>query len=327
LHEYTILDVRTPLEFEKGHIPGAFNIPLLSNEERVLVGTCFKQQSRQAAIKLGFQLVGGKWTEFIEQAEALCAQKPLLVHCWRGGMRSGSMAWAFDMYGLPVHTLVGGYKAYRSTVLDSFQRKFNLQILSGKTGSGKTLILEQLRILGQQVIDLEGLAQHQGSSFGSKGYLVQPSQETFENSLHALLNSMDPAKPIWIESESIVIGKRVIPKSFFVQMEQAPTVDIQLPREVRLDYLTEEYGQLDKDFLQVAVEGIAKRLGPEQTRDTMLAIQENRMRDFIHLVLVYYDKQYEKAVQKRSPETVTSLAFETLNPVQIAQQLIQQINA
>lgn len=319
LHNYTLIDVRTPLEFSKGHIPGAYNIPLLTNEDRVLVGTSYKQQGRQAAIKLGFELVGSKWKHFIEQAEALEEGKPFLVHCWRGGMRSGSMAWAFDLYGLHVETLIGGYKAYRNALPSSFEKTYNLRILSGKTGSGKTRILHALKQHGEQVLDLEDLAQHQGSSFGSMGKLIQPSQEQFENDLHRELVQMDAEKPIWVESESILIGLRTIPKSFFQQMEHAKTIDLVIPREKRLDYLTADYGVLDKEFLKFAVLAISKRLGPEQTKEALLAIRENRMRDFVDWVLTYYDKLYQKSVEKREPTKVIQMPFEEIKVNEIAE--------
>lgn len=322
LDTYTIVDVRTPLEFDKGHIPHAHNIPLLSNEDRVLVGTCYKQQGRQPAIKLGFELVGSKWKQFMEHAEAIQQHKPLLVYCWRGGMRSGSMAWAFDLYGLNVETIIGGYKAYRHAVLQSFEQNYPLLMLSGKTGSGKTRILQALQQQGEQIIDLEDLAQHQGSSFGSKGILVQPSQEQFENNLHHQLGQLHNMQPIWVESESIVIGKRVIPKPFFQQMERATTIDLQLPRELRVDYLTNDYGVLDKSFLISAVVGISKRLGPEQTKEAILAIEENRMRDFVEWVLSYYDKRYQKAIEKRNPSTILRLSFENFDIPLITQTLL-----
>ena len=184
-----LADVRTPAEFAHGHVPGAFNLPLFSDEERVSIGTTYKQVGKEAAILLGFDLTGPKWSGFIKQALEMAPEKKIAVHCWRGGMRSGAMAWALDIYGFEVYQVEGGYKQYRRWVLDQFEATYALFILGGMTGSGKTRILHELRSLGQQVIDLEELAQHRGSSFGSMNKLVQPTQEQFENNLASELNN------------------------------------------------------------------------------------------------------------------------------------------
>ncbi|MES1159589.1 MAG: rhodanese-like domain-containing protein, partial [Bacteroidota bacterium] len=148
-----VADVRTPAEFEQGHIPGAFNLPLFSNEERVQVGTTYKQQSREAAILLGFDLAGPKWSGFIQQALQKAPSWKITLHCWRGGMRSGAMAWALDLYGFQVYLVEGGYRNYRRWVLRQFEKAWNLWVIGGLTGSGKTKMLHQLRDLGEQVLD------------------------------------------------------------------------------------------------------------------------------------------------------------------------------
>ena len=186
-----VLDVRTPAEFNQGHIPGAFNLPLFTNEERVLVGTTYKRTGREQAILLGFELTGPKWAGFIRQALDIAPQKKVVVHCWRGGMRSAAMAWALDLYGFDVTLLEGGYKSYRRWAHRQFETPVPLCIIGGMTGSGKTRILQQLRTLGQQVIDLEDLAQHQGSTYGTLNRLVQPTQEQFENNLAGQLSQLD----------------------------------------------------------------------------------------------------------------------------------------
>ena len=196
-----LADVRTPAEFEQGHIPGAHNIPIFSNEERVQVGTTYKQIGREQAILLGFDITGPKWSSFIQQALSIAPDKKIAIHCWRGGMRSGAMAWALNLYGFDVYLLEGGYKSYRRWALAQFEQAFNLIILGGLTGSGKTQILHAIKDAGEQMIDLEDLAQHQGSSYGSMGKLVQPSQEQFENDLAFQLSLMDNSKLIWLEDE------------------------------------------------------------------------------------------------------------------------------
>ena len=304
-----LIDVRTPLEYVQGHVPGAFNIPIFSNEERVQVGTTYKQQSREAAILLGFDLAGPKWSGFIRQALEIAPQKKVVVHCWRGGMRSAAMAWALGLYGFEVYTLQGGYKSYRRWALAQFEKPWNLTVLGGLTGSGKTKILHEMATMGEQVIDLEDLTQHQGSSFGTMNRLVQPTQEQFENNFAAELNKLDAARSIWVEDESRTIGKCIIPATFWKAMRDSRLIELCVPEEYRVASLVEEYGCLDKDFLAECTQRIWKRLGPLQTQHAVEAIHVNRMADFIRLLLVYYDKNYRKGMQKRKPEQI--FAFES----------------
>ncbi|WP_228450708.1 tRNA 2-selenouridine(34) synthase MnmH [Chryseolinea soli] len=275
-----LADVRTPAEFEHGHIPGAFNLPLFSNEERVLVGTTYKQVGKDAAILLGFDLTGPKWSGFIKQALERAPAKKIALHCWRGGMRSGAMAWALDLYGFEVYLVKGGYKHYRRWALDQFEAAYELFILGGMTGSGKTRILHELRALGQQVIDLEDLAQHQGSSYGSMNKFVQPTQEQFENHLASALNKCDKQRKIWVEDESSTIGRCMVPRAFWNQMAAAFLIDINVPATERMEALVQEYGSLDKDFLIACTERIRKRLGLDRAKLAVLAIKEDRMADF-----------------------------------------------
>ncbi|HET6253628.1 MAG TPA: tRNA 2-selenouridine(34) synthase MnmH [Puia sp.] len=294
-----VADVRTPAEFAHGHIPGAVNIPLFSNEERIAVGTTYKQHGREAAILLGFDLTGPKWSGFIRQALEFAPAKRIALHCWRGGMRSAAMAWALDLYGFEVFTIRGGYKSFRRWALRQWQRPWPLSVIGGMTGSGKTRILTRLRAAGEQTIDLEDLAQHLGSAYGSLNRLVQPTQEQFENNLAAQLAGFNPRQPIWIEDESQNIGKCIIPKPFWTQIRTATLFDLQVPPEDRVAALLEEYGGLDKDFLVESTERIGRRLGPEQAKSAILAIREDRMADFIRQVLVYYDKTYRKGLSTR----------------------------
>ncbi|TKB96344.1 tRNA 2-selenouridine(34) synthase MnmH [Pedobacter cryophilus] len=321
-----VVDVRTPLEFQQGHIPGALNIPIFTNEERVIVGTAYKQQGRQPAILLGFELTGPKWAEFIKEAEKLAPDKKIMVHCWRGGMRSGAMAWAFDLYGFEVYTLKGGYKTFRRSGIDAFSNNYPFTILSGSTGCAKTKTLQEMKALGEQVIDLEDLAQHQGSSFGSMGKMIQPSQEQFENLLGLELQRMDLSKPIWLEDESVTIGKRVIPKPIWEQMRKAPIIKMEIPKEERVNFLNEDYGSLDKDFLKESVLRIAKRLGPLETKLTLQAIDEGRMKDFINQVLVYYDKTYQKGLNNRAVLNLQTIGLEKINPKENAKAILKFID-
>lgn len=321
-----VADVRTPAEFEQGHIPGAHNIPLFSNDDRVKVGTTYKQQGREQAILLGFDLVGDKWSGFIKQALEIAPDKKIALHCWRGGMRSGAMAWAFNLYGFDVYLLEGGYKSYRRWALDKFGAQFNITILGGLTGSGKTKVLHHLKAADEQVIDLEDLAQHHGSAFGSMNSMVQPTQEQFENDLAKQLNRLDPQKPVWLEDESMTIGKRFIPNALFHQMREAHVTVLKIPSEARVGFLVEEYSKLDKEFLKACTEKIGKRLGPEQTKNAIGAIDENRMSDFIRIVLVYYDKTYRMGLSKRARENITEIECADTNAEVNARSILSHQN-
>ncbi len=317
-----LIDVRTPLEFAQGHVTGAFNIPLFSNEERVQVGTTYKQQSREAAILLGFDLTGGKWSGFIRQALAISPHKKVAVHCWRGGMRSSAMAWALGLYGFEVYVIAGGYKQYRRWALQQSGQQYRLLILGGMTGSGKTKILHQLKETANQVIDLEALAQHQGSAYGTMGKMVQPTQEQFENNFALELSKLDKQRPIWVEDESLTIGKCAIPKPFWNQMRSAALINLTVAVEDRIALSVVDYGGLDKDYLVECTERIHKRLGPEQTKQAIAAIRENRMADFVKLVLVYYDKTYRTGLAKRNTELVFNIETDKKDIDQIAQQVL-----
>ncbi len=305
--EIPLVDVRTPAEFAHGHIPGAFNIPLFSDEERVLVGTTYKQVGREQAILLGFDLTGPKWSDFIRQALLIAPDKKIAVHCWRGGMRSGAMAWALNLYGFEVFLIEGGYKSYRRWTHRLFAQRRSVRILGGMTGSGKTKLLHELRKMGEQVIDLEDLARHQGSSYGTMNSMIQPTQEQFENNLAEQLKDLNLSRPTWIEDENLNIGKLSIPRSFWEQMKNAALINLEIALDQRVRELVLDYGGLDKDFLVTCTERIRKRLGPVQTTQAVAAIRENRMADFIRLVLVYYDKTYRSSLQKRDASQIFTI--------------------
>jgi tRNA 2-selenouridine synthase len=318
-----IVDVRTPAEFAHGHIPGALNLPLFSNEERVQVGTTYKQTGREAAILLGFDLVGSKWSSFIRQALEFSPSKKIAVHCWRGGMRSEAMAWALNFYGFDVYVLKGGYKSYRRWILQQFEKNYQMRVIGGITGAGKTRMLQQLQAMGQPIIDLEALAQHQGSSYGSMNKMVQPTQEQFENNFGYLLSRFNSQDIIWVEDESISIGKRFIPKPFWDQMQEAVLFDLQVDPVHRLQNLVEEYGSLDKTFLTECTERIRKRLGFDQTKKAITAIQEGHMEDFIKVVIVYYDKTYKAGIAKRPPQNVVPVSLDCQNIADDAEKVLQ----
>ena len=304
-----IIDVRSPAEYEHAHIPGAVNLPLFDNDERAMIGTTYKKQSREAAIKAGLPLFGNKMLPMIETVESWMAAaqkenhltKPTLyVHCWRGGMRSAAVAWLLDLYGYKVIQLTGGYKAYRNWVLEQFTIAYPLKVLGGYTGSGKTEILHALQEKNYSVIDLEGLAHHKGSAFGAIGQLAQPSQEMFENILAKKLWEVNKnKKPIWIEDESQRIGTVLIPTPLFHLMRNSTCYFMTIPFEQRLLFILEGYGKFDQQSLIEATERIQKRLGGLETKNAVEHIMQGELKEAFSILLKYYDKWYEKNAQNQ----------------------------
>ncbi|HTB32325.1 MAG TPA: tRNA 2-selenouridine(34) synthase MnmH [Bacteroidia bacterium] len=319
---YPVIDVRTPAEFEHGHIPGAINIPLFTNEDRVEIGTLYKQQGKEAAMLKGMEVAGPRFVEYIQKAKEVAIGNTLLVHCWRGGMRSAGMAWLFEWYGFKVYTLEKGYKAFRTLVLETFAKPYDLHILGGRTGSGKTLILHELEKLNENILDLEKIACHKGSAFGTLGENPAPTQEMFENECAVKLMHLPNDKPIWVEDESQNIGKRIIPNPLWVQMRRAPVYYVDLPLEKRVDYLIQEYGKFTKEELIASIEKIRKRLGFQNAKATIEAINAGDLKTACEMSLVYYDKSYMHGVAKRLPETIHLVTCSELAPENIAIEII-----
>ena len=323
-----VIDVRSPGEFTHAHVPGAVNMPLFDDAERALVGTKYKHAGKDQAVLLGLELVGPKLAGFVRQARKLNPQgKEVLVHCWRGGMRSGSVAWLLNTAGIRAQTLEGGYKAYRNTVLSSLAEPRNLLILGGKTGSGKTDVLKQLAAQGEQVIDLEGLAHHKGSSYGAIGQLPQPSSEQFENLIYEQWHRLDPQKRIWLEDESRNVGSCFIPPPLWVQMRAAPVAFMNVPKLVRVSRLVQEYTGIDHALLVAATTRIERRLGGLALKQALAALAENDYATVADLTLVYYDKAYLHGLSQRDPATVFPLPIQTDNPAQTAAALIAWADA
>ncbi len=328
--QYPVLDVRSQGEYTHAHIPNAINVPLFTNDERKIVGTAYKQQNREIAIRLGLDFFGVKMKEIVEDVERITAEfyrrnakqkdsvPPLgvgggiLLHCWRGGMRSAAVAWLLDMYGFKVYTLIGGYKAYRNWVLQQVALPYNFTIIGGFTGSGKTEVLHQLKKEDKIIIDLEALANHKGSAFGNMG--TQPSQEMFENVLSKSLYNISctkndenltstnhqPQTPcIYIEDESQRIGNLQIPSNIWLQMRKSTILFLEIPFEERLDFITAEYGKLNKETLVNAIIRIQKRLGGLETKNAINHLLENNTKESFRILLTYYDKWYLKGLNNR----------------------------
>ena len=304
---HLVIDVRSPSEYAHAHIPNAHSMPLFTDEERKVVGTAYKQLSRENAIKFGLDYFGPKMRKMVEEVEKLSkvsdkephTSKKILVHCWRGGMRSGAVSWLLDLYGFQVVTLEGGYKGYRNWILQQFEKPFNFKIIGGFTGSGKTPLLYGLQKNKQAIIDLEGLANHKGSALGGIGQPPQPSQEMFENLLGMELSKYDETTPIFLEDESQRIGNMQIPMAMWHNMRKGLVYFMDIPFEERLDYLTVEYGKQNKTDLVNAIMRIQKRLGGLETKNAINYILENNLKESFRILLKYYDKWYEKGLYNR----------------------------
>lgn len=310
METHPVLDVRSPGEFKHAHIPGAYSLPLFTDDQRKVVGTAYKQESRQTAIKHGLDFFGIKMKLMVEEVEALVQRQPaktsdntVIVHCWRGGMRSAAVAWLLDLYGFKVYLLTGGYKSYRQWINEQFEKEYPFQILGGYTGSGKTLVLQELKHHRNQVIDLEDLANHKGSAFGALGENAQPTQEMFENLLAKALYTVSKEAAtdarIYLEDESQRIGLLNIPTGIWQQMRKSPIHFFDVPFEDRLDYLTLAYGKFDKEKLVNAVIRIQKRLGGLETKNAIGYLLENNHRECFRILLKYYDKWYSKGLYNR----------------------------
>lgn len=317
-----IVDVRSPGEFEQAHIPGAINIPLFTNEERAEVGTAYKKRGQKEAMLIGLDKIGPRMRETAEKALEIAVDGKILLHCWRGGMRSESMAWLFERVGIDCFLLRGGYKSYRSYIKAQLSQKSNIVILSGSTGSGKTDVLKAMQKTGTQIIDLEGIAHHKGSAFGAIGELAQNSTEQFENDLYQAFSKLDKTQTIWVEDESKAIGNNFIPDEFFKQMRKAPVVKMNLPKEERVNRLVKEYTYADKELLIYHLNRIKKRLGPNETKLAIEAVGEGEMATAVDLSLTFYDKAYDHGLSKRNIKTISELDLEVDDPVENARRLL-----
>ena len=317
-----IADVRSPSEYRRAHIPGAVSLPLFNDEERAEIGTLYKQVSRDAAVLRGLEIAGPKMADIVRTAREIAGGQALRLYCWRGGMRSGSVSWLLQQAGMEVHVLQGGYKAYRNWILSSLDQPRNYVVLAGPTGSGKTDILHALRARGEQIIDLEALAGHRGSSYGALGLPQPPSSEQFENNLFSVFHQLDPRRRIWLEDESKTIGKCYLPLGFWNHLRLSPIVQLNPPIESRKDQLHEIYGSMPKEQLHEATARLEKRIGNEAVRNALLALEENRLRDLLDIVLKYYDKTYYYGLFLRQSQIILKLNPDNVNPGPIAQEIL-----
>jgi tRNA 2-selenouridine synthase len=240
----------------------------------------------------------------MEQGLKISNNGKLLVHCWRGGMRSEAMAWLFSLGDIKVYVLDGGYKSYRRYALESLSEKRKIIVLGGMTGSGKTHILRYLKSSGLQVLDLERLANHKGSAFGALGQSPQPTTEQFANLLFNDWKRLDIEFPFWVEDESRNIGSVFMPDTFYLNMQETPSIVLVMDVKTRLPRLMEEYTTYPPESLNASVLKISKRLGGNKTRDAINAVETGDFAKAIEIVLHYYDKAYLFGLKKKNSKNI-----------------------
>lgn len=317
-----VLDIRSPGEYQQGHIPGAVCFPLFNDEERKEVGTLYKHAGPEKAFLTGLDYAGRKMSEYVRRAAALHS-KPLLLHCWRGGKRSESMAWLLSQAGHECYVLEGGYRTYRHHIRNILDNETNFIVLGGMTGSNKTGMLKEMMKEGLQVIDLEGLAHHKGSAFGHINEPEQPTSEQFENNLFLQWQKMDNSIPIWLEDESRTIGKVVMPDTFYNNKRNAPLLVVDVPKESRIEHLVVDYAGIDDQYLFEALQKIKKRLGGDNLKICTEALEKKDYRTVADLSLAYYDKAYSYAITTcHEDEKIHHLSLESTEPVEGAKKII-----
>lgn len=339
-----LLDVRSPGEYAHGHIPGAVNMPVFSDDERAAVGTAHARSGHDAAVHVGLTLLGPQLAAKLSRALHLAGRGPrreVLIHCWRGGLRSASMAWLLELGGFTVHLLQGGYKAYRALVRTTLGAPARVHVLGGMTGCGKTAMLDALRARGAQVVDLEALAGHRGSAFGGAGLGTQPSNESVDNAVHELWRHFDPALPIWLEDEGRRIGTVTLSAELFAHLEQGALFVVELPRELRLRRLVALYAEgvhdanadqperadAVREALIAGFVRLRERLGSEACARCCNAVREGRFLEAADRVLDYYDKGYTWQLERRARLVRHRLCMEEDNPELAADRLLALAHA
>ena len=317
-----VVDVRSEGEFSEGHIRGALNIPVLNNHERKAVGTDYKQKGRDVAIKTGFQLVGPRLKGIIEETEKVADGREILVHCWRGGMRSSNFCQFVGMAGVATKSLDGGYKVFRQRALDAFAEPYQLVVLGGLTGSGKSEVLRALKSAGEQVIDLETLASHKGSAFGALMMPPQPTTEQFQNELFEELLPLDKTKRIWVEDESIAVGKIFLPEPFWRRMTSSPVIEMSVPQDVRISRLVAEYGHADREEFLKAMSKVEKKMGGQNFKEAKQRFASGDMPGTIEMLLTYYDRAYGAGLKNKRQRIVLTAAWDGSDAASFAAELM-----
>lgn len=322
---HDIIDVRSPAEFAEDHVPGAINLPVLSNEERAVVGTIYVQESAFRARKIGAALVARNVAHHLDTA---LADRPAdyrpLVYCWRGGQRSNAMATILGQIGWRVAVLKGGYKTYRRRVQarlydEAFPHPVIL--LDGGTGAGKTEVLRALVERGVQTLDLEALAEHRGSLFGGRPGGGQPSQKMFESRLLAAVEPLDPARPVLVEAESHKIGERMIPPSLWKAMADAPAITLSAPRAERARYLVTAYADLltDPEALKGLIARLPVHIGGDAVKALIAYVDAGDFQALAEdLIALHYDPAYARSTRERARTRLGEVTLPCIDPRHVA---------
>ncbi len=331
-----LIDVRSPEEYYKGHMPNSINIPLFNNEERSIIGKKYKLSGRTNAVREGFKIIERKIDNLLEDiflannkysnlnSEENKSQQIIKIYCARGGMRSQSICWLLEKFSYSCLKLDGGYKSYRNYVLKSFNEKFKIIVIGGKTGTGKTNLLNKLKKLNYQVLDLESLANHRGSTFGGLGMPDQPKNEQYENLISENLDDFNKENIIFMEAESPNIGKNRIPHDLYKQMINAQRIEIIRDERIRINELIRTYSLFSKNDLKDSVLRITKRLGPQRTKSALDFIEKENWEGVCKSVLEYYDKCY--AYDLKNKKYVKTLNMNLKNDDEIIQEIIKTVS-
>lgn len=321
------IDVRSPEEYAHGHIPGAHNIPLFTDEEREKVGTTYVTIGRNEAVTEGLTYVGNKLHTFESQLLSILQKEQkskVMVYCARGGMRSGSMGWLFKLYNHDVEVFPRGFSGFKK-LLPQYVAKMNkLVLLDGPTGAGKTDLLLEMKRMGAQVIDLEGIAHHKGSAFGYYADRTQPTNEMIYSEIVVQLSRMDMLHPIFLESESKKIGSREVPDVLFNKMQNGFLMTIESPKTERIKRIMDGYSQLPQEMLTEAFEKIKKRLGANEMQEAIRLVHAKDYQGAIQIALHYYDKAYDQSAEMLwQGWHIGKVIHTTENTTKIAAEIIQ----
>ena len=332
-----LIDVRSPDEYYKGHMPNSINFPIFNNEERSIIGKKYKYSGRENAVREGFKIIEKKIDKLIREfilikEEFLISNggkfsygENIKIYCARGGMRSQSIFWLLEKFKYPCITLNGGYKTYRNWVLNCFKDNKKLIVIGGKTGTRKTKILTKLKSLDYQVLDFESLANHRGSSFGGLGMIKQPTNEQYENLICEDLDKFKKLKFIFVEAESPNIGKNRIPHELYNQMKNSKRIEIIRDERIRIDELVNTYSKYEKKDLKESVLRISKRLGPQRTKSAINSIDKEDWENVCKSVLDYYDRCYEYELSNKKDVKILNMGGKS--DIEIIKKIIKQLES
>jgi len=322
----TIIDVRSPLEYEEDHIIGSINCPVLDDQERIIVGTIYKKESTFKAKIIGSSLTARNIAKHIEEKfiNQQGSWQPL-VYCWRGGQRSKAFSIILSEVGWRTCQLEGGYKKYRNEVINFLNRigsKLKIILISGKTGSAKTKILQNIKLQGGQILDLENLANHKGSLLGKIPGLKQPSQKLFESKLYHQIKQLDLRKNVYIEAESSKIGNIHIPKTIWAKMIVSPRIEIEADLELRSSFLLKDYRYMceNPELIKPIIYGLKNRLSKKLINDWLELITKKLWLDLTKSFLEnHYDPSYSSNTIKNDRKVIKKIQAKSFSKEEISE--------